>query len=155
MLHRLSTVAVAILAALLFAGFAMAQDAPLVIVTDMVQGHENAAEGTTCTLNNRYQHEQQVVWRTKVVDPMTGEFMDDSMLESVTVVMPDGEVFEMAYGGHPGREPVDYYWTYDWVVPLGYPTGVVDFTVEAVANDGRTGLFVMFPIEGSMLTIVD
>ena len=146
--------AVATAFALVF-GSAFAQDsAPLVIVTDIVQGHENAPEGATCTPNNRFTHEEQIVWRTKVIDPMTGASMTDADLEYVRVVLPDGQMFDMAFGPHPRNEPVDEYWTVDWVIPLDYPTGVLDYTVEAQANDGRTGMFVMFPIEASMLTIV-
>lgn len=150
------TIAFAIATALaLVGGIALAQDeAPLVIVTDIVQGHENAPEGATCTPNNRYTHEEQIVWRTKVIDPQTGEPMSDAELEYVRVVLPDGQAFDMSFGPHPRNEPVDEYWTVDWIVPLGYPTGVLDYTIETQANDGRTGMFVMFPIESSMLTIV-
>ncbi len=149
-----SALFIATLAVVLF-GVAFAQDAsPLVIVTDVVAGHENNTPEGTCVPTNRFSADQQVIWRTKVIDPTTGEAMDDAALESVSIVLPDGERFTMSYGGHPGREPVDYYWTYDWVVPVGYPTGLLDFDVEAVANDGRTGRLVMFPIETSMLTIV-
>lgn len=153
--NRPRTLFIATLLAGTLFGVAFAQDtAPLIIVTDVVTGHENNTPEQTCVPANRFSADQQIIWRTKVVDPTTGEAMDDGALESVSVVMPDGERFTMSYGGHPGRAPVDYYWTYDWIVPMGYPTGLLDYDVEAVANDGRTGRLVMFPIEASMLTIV-
>lgn len=143
------------LALALASGMSYAQeDQRLIIVTDIVYGHENSPEGRTCTANNRFTPEQQIVWRTKVIDPATGQEMGDDQLESVTVVMPDGQQFEMEFGPHPARAPVDDYWTYDWIIPADYPTGIVDYAVEAVDVNGRTGQFVMFPIEASMLTIV-
>lgn len=142
-------------ALLLLSGTSFAQDGQsLIIVTDIVQGHENAPEGTTCTPNNRFAPNEQIVWRTKVIDPATGQEMGEDQLESVTVVMPDGQQFEMEYGPHPSRDPIDDYWTVDWVIPADYPSGIVDYRVEAVDTEGRTGTFVMFPIESSMLTIV-
>lgn len=152
---RLRTLAVSAALALLVAGTAWAQDgANLIIVTDIVAGHENNTQELTCVATSRFQHEQQIVWRTKVIDPETGERMADDALESVEVVLPDGQRFTMEYGPHPRDEPVDAYWTVDWVIPADYPSGVLNYTVEAVAADGRTGDLVMFPIETSMLTIL-
>jgi len=149
------TIAVSTALGLLFASGAWAQDgAPLVVVTDVVAGHENNTAELTCVATSRFLHEQQIVWRTKVIDPQTGESMADDALASVEVVMPDGQRFAMGYGPHPRNEPVDAYWTVDWIIPAGYPSGVLNYTVEVSANDGRTGQLVMFPIESSMLTIL-
>jgi hypothetical protein len=133
--------------------FAMAWAQNLVVLGDMVIGHENY-EGTTCVLTNRFLHEQQVVFRAKVVDPMTSAELSDAELTSVAVTLVDGQVFEMEYGEHPPREPVDGYWTAAWVIPADYPSGVVDFTITATAADGRTGDLITFPIEASLLTIL-
>ena len=125
----------------------------LVVVGDMVIGGENN-EGATCVLASRFLHEQQVVWRAKVVDPVTNAELTDMELTSVEVTLIDGQVFEMEFGEHPPREPVDSYWTTNWVIPADYPSGIVDFTVMATHSDGRTGELVSFPIEASMLTIL-
>ena len=59
---------IALVAALALFGSALAQEAPLIVFGDMVYGHENPPEGRSCTLNNRFTHEQMVVWRVKVVE---------------------------------------------------------------------------------------
>lgn len=125
----------------------------LVVVGDMVIGRDNN-EGATCVLTSRFLHEQQVVWRAKVVDPMTNAELSDMELASVEITLVDGQVFEMEYGEHPPREPVDAYWTAAWVIPADYPSGVVEFTITATHTDGRTGDLVTFPIEASLLTVL-
>lgn len=145
---------IALVAALALLGSATAQEAPLIVFGDMVYGHENPPEGRSCTLNNRFTHEQMVVWRVKVVDPATGVEMDDAELDDVELRLADGEAFEMTFGEHPPGDPTDAYWTASWTIPADYPTGVLDYTVVATAADGRTGELIPFPIESSTLTIV-
>lgn len=157
MLKRQSVVTIALVFGLMLLMTAGSfASAPLLVTGDFVQGHENAPEGQTCVANNRYLPGQQIVWRLKVVDPETGQLMDDQALESVTVTLVDGQVFEAKYGGHPHSDPVDFYWTTSWSIPEDYPSGIVDFTVSAKASDGRTGNneTVKFPIESSMITIL-
>lgn len=136
------------------ASTAVAQDAPLIVFGDMVYGHENPPEGLSCTLNNRFSHDQMVVWRFKVIDPSTGIDMDDSELASVVLTLADGQDFAMSFGEHPPGDPTDAYWTASWVIPSDYPTGVLDYTVVATDDDGRSGEMIGFPIESSTLTIV-
>jgi hypothetical protein len=155
-LAALRTLAASTVLVALLTGTAWAQQAEnLIIVHDIVIGHENNTRENTCVLTNRFRHEQQVVWRIKVIDPLTGEEMGDDALQSVEIMMPDGQVFEAEFGPHPARDPVDDYWSFDWMVPPDYPTGIVNYTIEAVTNDGRTGEMVVFPIPASMLTIIE
>ena len=95
-----------------------------------------------------------IVFRTRVVDPQTGQDMTDSELQSVEVTLPDGTVFDDSYGGHPGGgTPTDYFWSVAWEIPLNYPTGSLGYTVTATANDGRTGSYTDFNVSSSQLTI--
>ncbi len=150
----LAPVLIALLAAAAVLGTAAAQEAPLIVFGDMVYGHENPPEGQSCTLNNRFAHEQMVVFRNKVIDPATGVEMDDAELEGVELRLADGQSFEMTYGDHPPDESTDAYWTASWVVPADYPTGVLDYTVVATAADGRTGELIPVMIDSSTLTII-
>ena len=156
MLRTVRTRVFLALAATLFAGAlatAWAQ-APLVVFGDMVYGHENPPEGASCTLNNRFLPGQMVVFRIRVLDPMDGSDMDDATLASVELQLADGQTFAMTFGEHPPREPVDAYWTAGWVIPDGYPSGVLEYTVVATALDGRVGELITFPIDTSTLTIL-
>jgi plastocyanin len=97
-----------------------------------------------------------VVFRDRVVDPKTGTDMTDKELKSVQAVLPDGQKFDMVYGGHPGGgTPTDYFWSAPWEIPLTYPTGSLGYTINAVANDGRTGKYQPFAVASSTLTIAN
>ena len=141
-------------------GRASAQDAnSLFVVGDTVEGGKNrpASEAAIrdCVLNNIFPRNSQIVWRMRVVDPKTGQPMDDTMLKSVEVHLGDGTVVALKYGGHPPQKNLDFFWSGPWLVPKDYPTGTLQYSVLATANDGRTGEFKPFNIPSSLLTITD
>lgn len=130
----------------------------LFIDADTVLGPTNLTDEEkptkTCVQVSRYAHNEEVVWRVKVMDPVTGEPMDDSALSSLQVVMGD-QTLDLHYGGHPHDSPLDFFWTVGWEVPEDYPSGTVAYTIEATAADGRTGSWDQFGVEAAMLTITD
>lgn len=95
----------------------------------------------------------EFTFRIKVVDPVTGEEMDDTTVTSVILTLADGQTFETEYGGHGRPEPTDFFWAVKWEVPKGYPAGSVPYTVTATASDGRSGMFEEFKISPSTLTV--
>lgn len=130
----------------------------LFIDADTVLGPTNLTEEEkplkTCVQVSRFAHNESVVWRVKVIDPLTGEPMDDTQLESLQVVMAD-QTLDLNYGPHPRDNPVDFFWTVGWEVPEDYPSGTVSYTIEATAVDGRTGTWEQFGVEAAMLTVTD
>lgn len=141
-------------------GHASAQDAnSLFVVGDTVEGGKNrpASEAAIrdCVLNNIFPRNSQIVWRMRVIDPKTGQPMDDTMLKSVEVHLGDGTVVPLKYAGHPPQKNLDFFWSGPWLVPKDYPTGTLLYSVLATANDGRTGEFKPFNIPSSLLTITD
>lgn len=130
----------------------------LFIDSDIVLGPKNLTEEEkptkTCVQGNRFAHNEDIVWRVKVIDPLTGQPMDDTTLASVEVALPT-EPLSMHYGGHPKDTPVDFFWTTSWVVPEDYPTGVVEYTITATALDGRVGTWEQFGVSLAQLTVTD
>jgi hypothetical protein len=158
-----AAIAVAALGVLALAPAVQAQSgAPaagfLFIDSDMVLGPANLTDEEkptkTCVQANRFAHNEEVVWRVKVMDPQTGQPMDDTMLASVEVRLPT-ETLALHYGGHPRDTPVDFFWTTSWDIPEDYPTGTVPFTIDATANDGRTGTWEQFGVTLAQLTVTD
>src|SRR6478752_6517709 len=101
---------------------ASAQDAnSLFVYADTVLSGKNVPQDQLsekdCVLNNRFPRNSQVVWRCRVKDPKTGTAMDDTGLDKVEVKLGDGQVFAMKYGGHPSKQPKDFYWAVSWLVP--------------------------------------
>ncbi len=140
-----------------------AQDdaAKLVVFGDIVQGGQNVPEDQkalrSCVLSSRFPRNSQMVWRMRVVDPKTGEQMDDKAVTKVEVMLSDDQVFEMEYGPHPPapNPPHDFYWTAPWLVPKDYPTGTLGYSVVATGADGRTGEYKPFDVPSSLPTITD
>lgn len=129
----------------------------LFLTADTVQGSTNLtdeekAEGLSCVQKNLFAHNEDIVFRTRVTDPATGEAMDDQALTSVVVKLPDQDL-TMSYGGHPHTNPVDFFWTVGFDIPESYPTGTLDYTIVATAADGRTGTYTAFPVTPSLLTV--
>lgn len=131
----------------------------LAVAADIVSGPGNIPEaerGTkVCVLTSRFPKNSEVVWRVRVTDPLTGEEMDDTALESVQVTLADGQTFDFRYGGHPPDDSTDFFWATSWGVPRNYPSGSVDFEIVALATDGRTATYKPFNVAPSLLTITD
>lgn len=131
----------------------------LVLVADTVQGPANLtpeekASGAICVQKNRFGKNEEIVWRVRVVDPATGEAMDDQALSSLVVRLPDQEL-ELHYGGHPRTDPVDFFWATSFDIPENYPTGLLAYTIEATAADGRTGTYNQFGVATAQLQVTD
>jgi hypothetical protein len=127
----------------------------LILQADAVMGAEGApSPDEICIQSSQFQPGEDVVFRVKVYDPATGQPMDDKVLTSVVVSLPDGQEFNANYGDHGGATPTDSFWTTAWPIPADYPTGSVPFKVTAKSQDGRTGTFEQFNIGPSLLTVV-
>ena len=130
----------------------------MIVVHDIVRGSNNVSKDQApvrvCVLNSRFLHNEEVVWRIKVVDPRTGDFLDGKALSKVEVKLASGEIFTAKYGTHPRQNPTDYFWTTAWTIAEGYPTGAVPYTITAAHADGRTGMSVTFNVNLSQLTIL-
>lgn len=135
-----------------------AAPAALVIQIDTVLGPKNLTEAErgqkTCIQLNKFAHNEQIVWRVRVIDGATGERLDDTAVASVELKLPT-ETLTLRYGPHPREDPLENFWTTSWVVPEGYPSGTVPYTLTAAGTDGRTGTFEQFPIAPAMLTVTD
>lgn len=131
----------------------------LVIVHDIVRGGVNVAPaqaaGRVCVWSGRFQRNEEVVWRIKVMDPTNGRFLDATALQNVEVKIASGQEFKARYGPHPRGTPTDNFWTAAWTIPANYPSGAVPYTITATHNDGRTGIAVVFNVDLSALTVID
>jgi hypothetical protein len=126
---------------------------PLFIQADTVVGGVNlASTESSCVQISQFQRNEEIVWRAKVFDPVTGQALDDTSLASVVVQLPDQNL-TMKYGGHPHSNPTDQFWTVSFTIPADYPTGALPYTVAATGNDGRTGTFDQLNSAPSLLTI--
>jgi hypothetical protein len=129
---------------------------PFFFEGDMVRGEpQPGVKAPVCVLTSQFKRGDQVVWRIRVLDPATGQGLDNKALKGVQVHLPDGQRFDARYGGHPPKgTPSDYFWSAAWKVPADYPTGSFAYTVSAVRQDGRTATWQPFKMAPSQLTVV-
>lgn len=155
------TTALTLTAALFgFSGSAVAQDQSasqgqqFFFYGDLVRGRPRAgATGPTCVLTSQFKRGESVVWRMRVQDE-TGKDLTEEDLESLVVVLPDGEEIEMEYGPHPRNREDDWFWATSWEVPADYPTGTLGSKIVATDKEGNTAEWEPFNVESSKLTII-
>ena len=150
-LTALSAVA---LSAAMFGFAGTAQAANLFFEGDMVRGHtQDGATGPSCVLTSEYKRREEVVWRVRVLDD-AGANLDDTGIKSLSVVLSDGQEFEMDFGQHPRGKHTDAFWATGWSIPADYPTGTLGYKVVAVDNDGQSHEWEPFNVEPSKLTVI-
>jgi hypothetical protein len=137
----------------------VAVQAPLVIQADTVSGPRNipleARGSAVCVQQSRFARNSEIVWRARVMDPVSGDELSDEALESVVVNVGDGQTLDMRYGPHPRDNPTDSFWTTSFDIPTDYPTGTLDYEIVATSPDGRTATFKPFDVAPSLLTVTD
>lgn len=130
----------------------------LIVYGDTVRGAVGLAPEDmpvlACVLSNRFPQGSQIVWRARVIDPQTGEAMDNNAIESVTLTLPDGSTKNMMYASRPRGGNDDAFWSGSFAVPEDYPTGSFSYQITATAFDGRTGTLRPFNIASSQVQIV-
>lgn len=105
---------------------------------DMVRGNSPlGATGPICVLNSQFKRGENVVFRVRVRD-VFGQFLDDKRLKSMTVELSDGQKFNGRFGGHPPRQPTDFFWTAAWMIPKEFPTGTFSYKVTVTDMEGNT-----------------
>jgi hypothetical protein len=125
-----------------------AQAGGLVIQSDLAIGGPGP-----CSLQSRFAPGDRVVFRAKVFDAQTGQEVRDG---TATVMLDNGVTIQMHYDNHPPPNigpSTDQYFVGIWAIRPDAPMGIVRYTIEAAA-DGRTGTFVPFDNERSLLTVV-
>lgn len=135
--HKLSLLAVP---AALLAGAPLApahSATRLFFEGDVVRGiPATGPTGPGCVLNSQFKHNEEIVWRVRVLDGRTGKQLDGKVLKSLVVELPDGQKIPLRFGGHPNRGPqTDHFWSGSWLIPASYPAG--SFTYKVVATDKR------------------
>ncbi len=147
--------AIAVSAALLaMPGAALAQNGPrLFFAGDMVVSPPKGAQGPSCVLSSQFKHNEEVVWRVRVLD-QDGNPVTDKDVKGIQVVLSSGETFNMRYGGHPHTNPADSFWSAGWKIPAEYPAGAISYKVVATTDQGSTQSWEPFNVAPSQLTVL-
>jgi hypothetical protein len=118
---------------------AQAQDLQKLFVEgDIVRGNTPlGATGPICVLTSQFKRGENVVFRIRVRNPQ-GKPLDTAGIKSIEVELADGRKLPTRYGGHPPRQPTDFFWTAAWMIPENYPTGSLGYSITATDMAGNT-----------------
>ena len=118
---------------------AQAQDIQKLFVEgDIVRGNTPlGATGPICVLTSQFKRGENVVFRIRVRNPQ-GKPLDAAGIKSIEVELADGRKLPTRYGGHPPRQPTDFFFTAAWMIPENYPTGSLGYTITATDMEGNT-----------------
>lgn len=110
----------------------------------------------SCVQQSRFPQGSRIVWRYRVLDPLTNKALDDKAIKSFEVTLPDGTKQAFKYGGHGGTKPdyAEYFWTAGFSIPSGYPTGTFSYQLKATNLEGAIGTFDQFKVTAALLQIV-
>ena len=133
----------------------------LILQVDTVRSPEGLTDEEkvflSCVQTSRFPQGSRVVWRVKVIDPLSGKSMDDKQLKSLVLGLPDGKTQDLKYGGHPGGTnavPTDFFWTSGFSLAKDYPTGAFNYTLKATGVEGLIGTWDQFKVPAAMLQVV-
>lgn len=134
------------------------------VAVDLVRGSIQPT-ATVCVQTNVFKHGEEVVWRARVVDVVSGEDPGEAgknpvaLAErslKVTAYLENGLSFPLRYGQHPPRprpgDTVAWFWATGWKIPDDFPTGKLKWWI--VVTD-KTGAFVRFDSIGLEPIIVE
>jgi len=102
---------------------AKAQDLQKLFVEgDIVRGNTPlGATGPICVLTSQFKRGENVVFRIECAIRRASRSTRPG-IKSIEVELADGRKLPTRYGGHPPRQPTDFFWTAAWMIPENYPT---------------------------------
>ena len=130
----------------------------LVVYADTTSGslgttdEEKAA--LSCVQKNRFPQGESIVWRVRVISPLSGKQLTDKEMKTVTLTFPDGTTKDMKFGPHPKGKTDDYFWAASFKIPADYPTGAFKYKLTATSLDGAVGTFDQFNVASSLLQVI-
>ncbi len=112
----------------------------------------NIDPSRNCTITGVIKRGMHLVFRMKGVDVASGKTLTGENVKDALVKIPGQPEMKMRYAKHAD----DWHWGgAAWDVPMDYPLGAVDFSVEVTTNEGKKGLFKQMVIGDSRLTVIE
>lgn len=107
-----------------------------------------------CMRTSLFKRGQRIVWRMEITDTSTGKVLQAADVEKTTIKLPNGETLNLAFGRHGRTDDSPWFWAAGWDVPPDYPLGRLNYTIEVVTKDGKTGSFKEMTLAPSMVELL-
>ncbi len=100
----------------------------------------------SCVQTSVFKRGMHLVWRYEIVDTSTGKRLTDKEVASAAVKLPTGDEIKGRFGRHGSTADAPWFWTSSWDVPLDYPLGVLDWSLNVTSKDGKAGTFNLWQV---------
>ena len=115
-----------------------------------------------CAVSSTFKRGMHVVWLMEAYDAATGKELQTADVKEAVLKLPTGESANFRYGRHGATEDSPWFWSTAWDVPMNYPLGVLDYTVEVTTVVGKKDTYKVWgayragpPLLTPMLNIID
>ncbi|MBI3537135.1 MAG: hypothetical protein HY070_06230 [Chloroflexi bacterium] len=92
----------------------------------------------SCVQTSVFKRGMRIVFRFEVLDATTGKRLTDQEVASAAVKLPTGEEIKGRFGRHGSTNDSPWFWTASFDIPLNYPLGVLDWTLNVSTKDGKS-----------------
>ncbi len=106
-----------------------------------------------CMKSSIFKRGQHMVWRMTLIDATTGQVLQGDDVETAVIKLPNGEELSMRYGRH-GGEGGPWFWTGAWDIPMDYPLGSLNYSIDALTVDGKSGTFTELKLQDSLIEVL-
>jgi len=115
----------------------------------------NIDPNLSCVRSGVFKRGMHIVWRMQTTDTSSGKILQTVDMEKAVVKLPGGEERRFGFGRHGPTAESPWFWTAAWDVPMDYPLGTIDYSIEVTTKDGKVGVFKELAVESSRLTVIE
>ena len=94
-----------------------------------------------CLRTGAFKRGQRIVFRMEMTDTSSGKVLQAADMDSVVLKLPNGENLNLAYGRHGATATSPWFWAVGWDIPMDFPLGTINYTIEVKTKDGKVGTF--------------
>ncbi len=107
-----------------------------------------------CVQTSIFKRGMRIVWRFTVTDNSTGKRVTSDDVDQAVVRLATGQEIKASFEpAGPPNVPDAWFWHAAWDVPMDYPLGTVDYTINAQTKSGKTATFKQLPVPPAQLQI--
>ncbi|MCL4396345.1 MAG: hypothetical protein M1482_16350 [Chloroflexi bacterium] len=107
-----------------------------------------------CAQTNVFRRGMRIVWRFTVTDDATGQRLTSTDVDQAIVKLATGQEVKATFEpAGPPNVPDAWFWHAAWDVPMNYPLGTVDYTIQVQTKSGKLATFKQLPVPPAQLQI--
>ncbi len=107
-----------------------------------------------CAQTNIFKRGMRITWRFMATDDSTGKRITSDDVDSAVVRLATGQEIKASFEpAGPPNVPDSWFWHAAWDIPMDYPLGTLNYTIEIKTKSGQTATFKQLPVPPAELTI--